>query len=71
MIKPGGRLVVHAVTVETEALLLDLHARLGGDLVRLGVETLGPLGRYRGWAPARPVTQWSLQIDPADRDADA
>jgi precorrin-6Y C5,15-methyltransferase (decarboxylating) len=71
MIKPGGRLVVHAVTVETEALLLDLHARLGGEVTRLSVETLGPLGRYRGWMPARPVTQWSLEIDPADRDADA
>jgi len=71
MIKPGGRLVVHAVTVETEALLLDLHGRLGGEVTRLGVETLGPLGRYRGWVPARPVTQWSLEIDPADRDADA
>ncbi len=71
MIKPGGRLVVHAVTVETEALLLDLHARLGGEVTRLSVETLGPLGRYRGWVPARPVTQWSLEIDPADRDPDA
>jgi precorrin-6B C5,15-methyltransferase / cobalt-precorrin-6B C5,C15-methyltransferase len=60
MLRPGGRLVVHAVTVETEALLLDLHATLGGELVRLAVETLGPLGRYRGWVPARPVTQWSL-----------
>jgi len=71
MIKPGGRLVVHAVTVETEALLLDLNARLGGEVTRLLVETLGPLGRYRGWVPARPVTQWSLEIDPADRDPDA
>ena len=71
MIKPGGRLVVHAVTVETETLLLDLHARLGGEVSRLSVETLGPLGRYRGWVPARPVTQWSLEIDPEDRDPDA
>jgi precorrin-6Y C5,15-methyltransferase (decarboxylating) len=71
MIKPGGRLVVHAVTVETEGLLLDLHARLGGEVTRLSVETLGPLGRLRGWVPARPVTQWSLEIDPADRDPDA
>lgn len=60
MLKPGGRLVVHAVTVETEALLLDLQATLGGELTRLSVETLGPLGRFRGWVPARPVVQWSL-----------
>ncbi len=60
MVRPGGRVVVHAVTVETEALLLDLHASLGGELTRLGIESLGPLGRFRGWVPARPVVQWSL-----------
>ncbi|WP_197680485.1 precorrin-6y C5,15-methyltransferase (decarboxylating) subunit CbiE [Microlunatus sagamiharensis] len=66
MIKPGGRLVVHAVTVETETLLLDLHASLGGELARLSVESLGPLGRFRGWVPARPVVQWSLVTPSAD-----
>ncbi|HEY0239190.1 MAG TPA: precorrin-6y C5,15-methyltransferase (decarboxylating) subunit CbiE [Friedmanniella sp.] len=66
MLRPGGRLVVHAVTVETESLLLDLHATLGGELLRLSVETLGPLGRYRGWVPARPVTQWSLRTAPVE-----
>lgn len=61
MLQPGGRFVVHAVTVETEALVLDLHARLGGEVSRISVEHLNPLGRFRGWEPARPVTQWSLQ----------
>ncbi|WP_432558682.1 precorrin-6y C5,15-methyltransferase (decarboxylating) subunit CbiE [Granulicoccus sp. GXG6511] len=55
-----GRLVVHGVTLETEALLLDHHARLGGDLVRLEVSTAGPLGSRRGWQPARPVVQWAV-----------
>jgi precorrin-6B C5,15-methyltransferase / cobalt-precorrin-6B C5,C15-methyltransferase len=69
MLKPGGRVVVHAVTVETETLLLGLQATLGGELTRLVVETLGPLGRYRGWVPARPVVQWSLvTADQADAD---
>ncbi len=36
-LKPGGRIVVNAVTLETEAELLALHARLGGDLVRLAI----------------------------------
>ena len=72
MLRPGGRLVVHAVTVETEALLLDLHGALGGEVTRLSVETLGPLGHYRGWVPARPVTQWSLfTAAPDDERADA
>jgi precorrin-6Y C5,15-methyltransferase (decarboxylating) len=57
---PRGRLVVHGVTLETEAVLLDRHARLGGELVQLSVTTAAPLGRYRGWLPARPVVQWSF-----------
>lgn len=57
-LRPGGRIVVHAVTVETELLLHDLHARHGGELTRIGVETLDPIGRYHGWRPARPVVQW-------------
>ncbi|HEY7814999.1 MAG TPA: precorrin-6y C5,15-methyltransferase (decarboxylating) subunit CbiE [Nakamurella sp.] len=56
----GGRLVVHGVTVETERLLIDRHARLGGELIRLSVERVEPLGSFRGWAPARPIVQWSV-----------
>lgn len=55
----GGRLVVHGVTVETERLLIDRHARHGGELIRLSVERVEPLGSFRGWAPARPIVQWS------------
>jgi precorrin-6Y C5,15-methyltransferase (decarboxylating) len=58
---PGARLVVSAVTVETEHLLLDAQARWGGELVRIGVEAIAPLGRYRGWVPARPVVLWSVR----------
>ncbi len=68
MLRPGGRLVVHAVTVETETLLLGLHDRLGGQLTRIAVEDLEPIGRYHGWKPARAVTQWSLQIPLLDGD---
>lgn len=55
---PGGRLVVHAVTLETEALLVDRQTRHGGELIRLSVERVEPLGGFRGWVPARPVVQW-------------
>jgi precorrin-6Y C5,15-methyltransferase (decarboxylating) len=58
-LRPLGRLVANAVTLESEAILLDLHARHGGDLVRLSVERAEPVGRYRGWRPAMPVMQWS------------
>lgn len=56
---PGGRLVVNGVTLETEAMLLDLHARLGGDLTRLAVSRAGPVGTMTGWRAAMPITQWS------------
>ncbi|WGH79839.1 precorrin-6y C5,15-methyltransferase (decarboxylating) subunit CbiE [Jannaschia ovalis] len=59
-LRPLGRLVANAVTLESEAVLLDLHARHGGDLVRLSVDRAEPVGRYHGWRAAMPVTQWSL-----------
>jgi precorrin-6B C5,15-methyltransferase / cobalt-precorrin-6B C5,C15-methyltransferase len=60
MLPPGVRVVIHAVTLETEALLLDAHARLGGDLLRIELAQVAPLGRMRGWVPTRPVVQWSV-----------
>ena len=56
----GGRLVAHAVTLETEQLLVDGWREHGGELVRIGVERMEPLGRFHGWKPARPVVQWSV-----------
>ncbi|SMG14696.1 precorrin-6y C5,15-methyltransferase (decarboxylating) subunit CbiE [Paracoccus sp. J56] len=56
---PPARLVVNAVTLETEALLIDLHAARGGYLTRVALQEATPLGRMRGWTPARNVTQWS------------
>ena len=56
----GGRLVANAVTLESEAVLLDLFARHGGDLTRIAVHRADPVGRLTGWRPAMPVTQWAL-----------
>jgi precorrin-6B C5,15-methyltransferase / cobalt-precorrin-6B C5,C15-methyltransferase len=53
------RLVAHAVTIETEALLFELHQRHGGELMRIEIAHAGELGRYRAFEPARPVVQWS------------
>ncbi|MEM9715994.1 MAG: precorrin-6y C5,15-methyltransferase (decarboxylating) subunit CbiE [Pseudomonadota bacterium] len=55
-----GRLVANGVTLETEAVLRDLHARHGGQLVRIAVERAEPVGDRTGWRPAMTVTQWSL-----------
>jgi precorrin-6Y C5,15-methyltransferase (decarboxylating) len=54
------RLVAHAVTIETEALLSELHARYGGELMRVEIAHASPLGRFRAFEPARPVVQWSV-----------
>lgn len=59
---PGGRLVVHGVTLETEAMLADAYRRHGGELTRLAVETTAPIGSFTGWTPSRTVTQWSLTV---------
>ena len=59
---PNGRLVANAVTLESEAVLLDLHRETGGELVRLSAARAEPVGPYRGWRAAMPVTQWSLNI---------
>ncbi len=57
-LKPGGRLVAHAVTVESEqAITAGFHAH-GGEVSRLSVARLQPVGAYHGWKPLMPVTQW-------------
>ncbi|MFD3685615.1 precorrin-6y C5,15-methyltransferase (decarboxylating) subunit CbiE [Nocardiopsis sp. NPDC058631] len=59
---PGGRLVAHGVTLETEQLLADAYRRHGGELTRIAVETTAPIGTFTGWTPARTVTQWCLTV---------
>ena len=58
-LRPGGRLVANAVTLEMEAVLLALHRRLGGELLRFSLARAGPVGSMNGWRPAMPVTQYS------------
>ena len=58
--RPLGRLVCNAVTLESEALLLALHKEHGGQLVKLSVNRAQPIGGLTGWKPLMPVTQWSL-----------
>jgi precorrin-6Y C5,15-methyltransferase (decarboxylating) len=60
-LKLGGRLVANAVTIESEARLIDLFQRFGGDLVRLQVARVDKVGTAFGWRPAMPVTQWRVR----------
>ncbi len=59
VLAPGGRLVANVVTLEGEAALQEAQGRWGGGLVRIAVSRAEPVGRYRGWRPSMPVTQWS------------
>lgn len=59
-LKPFGRLVANAVTLESELLLARLQARHGGELTRIDIARAGAVGARRGWRPAMPVVQWSL-----------
>ncbi|MCG5240760.1 precorrin-6y C5,15-methyltransferase (decarboxylating) subunit CbiE [Azospirillum doebereinerae] len=59
-LKPGGRLVANAVTLESEAVLFAAHKRLGGDLSQIAVARAAPVGGFRGWRPLMPVTLWRV-----------
>jgi precorrin-6Y C5,15-methyltransferase (decarboxylating) len=55
-------LVANAVTLESEALLAQWHARLGGELLRMEMASAAPLGTRRGWKAAYPLVQWSVTL---------
>jgi precorrin-6Y C5,15-methyltransferase (decarboxylating) len=56
-LKPGGRLVANAVTLEGEQALVAWREANGGDLVRLAVSRAEPVGPFTGWRPLMSVTQ--------------
>ncbi len=58
-LRAGGRMVVNAVTIETEALLFTEQRERGGTLTRLSVQRLDTVGRMHAFRPAMTVTQWA------------
>lgn len=60
-LRPGGRLVANAVTLQTESALVTWRERLGGELTRVSVAQAEPLGRFDGWQTARPITLLSVE----------
>jgi precorrin-6Y C5,15-methyltransferase (decarboxylating) len=60
LIPNGVRVVVHSVTLETGALLTELHGRHGGELVRIEIAQAAPLGGFRSWESSRPLVQWRV-----------
>lgn len=55
-LKPGGRLVANAVTLQSEMLLFNWREKFGGGLTRLGVAQAGALGSFDVWRQTLPVT---------------
>jgi len=59
-IPAGCRVVAHAVTLESEALLTTWQGNAGGSLFRIELSEAEPLGTRRGWRAAYPIVQWSV-----------
>ena len=60
LVPTGTRLVMNAVTLETEALVLDWSARHGGTLLKIELSEPAAIGRKRAWRSALPILQWSV-----------
>lgn len=56
----SGRLVVNAVTIETQAALIALYREKGGDLTSIAIAHADPVGRFHSMRPAMPVTQLAV-----------
>ena len=57
LMKPRGRLVANAVTLEGEQALMEWRRKNGGALTRIAVSRAEPVGPFSGWRPLMPVTQ--------------
>ena len=59
-LKSGGRLIVNAVTLETQADLMKRHVEFGGTLIKIDIARADPVGPFHGWRAAMPVIQWTF-----------
>jgi len=56
-LRPGGRLVANAVTLEGEQVLAKFHGQNGGALTRIAISRSHAIGPHTAWRPLMPVTQ--------------
>ncbi|WP_085746556.1 precorrin-6y C5,15-methyltransferase (decarboxylating) subunit CbiE [Pseudomonas sp. R45(2017)] len=59
-LKPGGRLVANAVTLQSEMTLMSWRERHGGELTRIHIAQAQPLGEFDTWRQALPITLLDL-----------
>lgn len=55
-LRSGGRLIANAVTLQSEAMLVNWRERHGGELTRIHVAHARPLGEFDTWRQALPIT---------------
>jgi precorrin-6Y C5,15-methyltransferase (decarboxylating) len=55
-LKPGGRLIANAVTLQSEMTLMTWRERYGGELTRIHIAQAQPLGDFDTWRQALPIT---------------
>ena len=60
-LRPGGRLVANAVTLESERVLAAAQAEHGGELTRIDVSQAEPVGGFTAWRAQLPIVQWSVR----------
>ena len=59
-LSPGGRLVVNAVSLQSEALMVAWREKLGGDMARINISRAKDVTGHSLWRPLTPVTQWAV-----------
>jgi precorrin-6Y C5,15-methyltransferase (decarboxylating) len=55
-LRSGGRLVANAVTLQSEAMLVNWREQYGGELTRIHLAHAKPLGEFDTWRQALPIT---------------
>ena len=57
-LRPGGRLVANAVSMEGEGALFRLMGARGGAMTRIAISHLDSMGSLHAWRAMHPVTQY-------------
>ncbi|MEP3844739.1 MAG: precorrin-6y C5,15-methyltransferase (decarboxylating) subunit CbiE [Paracoccaceae bacterium] len=61
-LQAGTRIVINAVTLETEALLVQAQKQSGGHLMRFEMSQVTEIGSRTGWKSQFPIVQWSVVL---------
>ena len=61
-LEAGTRIVINAVTLETESLLVQAHKQTGGHLMRFEMSQVAEIGSRTGWKSQFPIVQWSVVL---------